>query len=228
MPTLASIGAVGLFPARLPGQRFPVTPLRVGNVTLDEVRRVGQRLQTEFRLLLDSFPVQVLSATALARWLGLKGPLCQRIVFASRQRGDPAHLVARFPGIDGLRLFLEAARRRRCDRALHTTAASAVDEFAALTCAAGGSQRRLVGAVQALLTAQMTEAGVVALDAASRQRQACFEAMAAIVGCRADVTVCLTLLSTSRTEPAKLASFLAVGKAGLVRTAGGMINGLEW
>jgi hypothetical protein len=193
----------------------------MAQITLDEIRRTGERLQAEFSALIRALPVQPPTAAAIARFLGLKGPLCQRVVSSSRHRGDPAELVGRFPGVDGLRQFTAAAEAQGCERPYIESAANAVDEFAALVHRAGGSQRRLIGAMQRLAEAS-ADCHATAQEVVLRDRQAAFDSNAQIAGCWADATLAMTIIGRSVGRPDELEAFAIGGKLGYVQESAGI------
>src|SRR5688500_4064927 len=80
-------------------------------ISLTELRRVGESLQGDFDALIGVFPSEARSASEMSRWLGVSRPVCQRLVAAVRRAGDGAEVVAALPGLKGLLQVVERARR---------------------------------------------------------------------------------------------------------------------
>src|SRR3954469_21534427 len=81
-------------------------------ISLTELRRVGESLQGDFDALIGSFPSGARSASEMSRWLGVSRPVCQRLVAAVRRVPDGAEAVAALPGLKALMEVVDAAKRR--------------------------------------------------------------------------------------------------------------------
>ncbi len=123
----------------------------------DEARRVGERLQAETAALIRSFPVAARTIAGMSEWLGVTRPVCQRLVRASRRRGDAFVALTYFPGVKGLHQIVEAARERGVEEAQIESTRAAVDRYAALIDEHGGSQKRLIAAVELTVQDAQTE-----------------------------------------------------------------------
>ena len=77
--------------------------------------RAAQRLRSELRMLLMHLPDGQRQVSAMSRSLGIERTTCQRIASALQKKdGDLQFLVA-LPGVQALRNFLEALRKKGVD-----------------------------------------------------------------------------------------------------------------
>jgi hypothetical protein len=188
--------------------------------------RVAARLRGELGNLLQTLEPAQRRATAMARLFDLQVPLCHRVVAGVRESGPAGQVLGAFPGVEGLRMFLNAARSAGCPAKAVASAAGAVDEFESLIVQSGGSQRRLVAA---LLTPGGEGAGALvrqrrnalALEDARRRG---FEALVEQIGCVADTLVVVRVYAPAATP--RFAGDLdvtgAIGRVGFTRTSAGM------
>lgn len=105
---------------------------------------VARRLHAELRGAINVLPDDDRGASAMARALHLDRATCQRIVgTVTRADADAASLI-NFPGVLGLRQFVEALAKRKDANAEQLAACTAaIDKFEQLLVDLGGSQRRL-------------------------------------------------------------------------------------
>jgi hypothetical protein len=113
-------------------------------ISLTELRRVGESLQGDFDALIGVFPSEARGASEMSRWLGVSRPVCQRLVAAVRRVRDGAEVVAALPGVKGLLEVVEKAKRKRCDETAVGNARRAVERYAGLIERCGGSQAELI------------------------------------------------------------------------------------
>ena len=146
-----------------------------------DAEQLARRLTGELRALVGLLPEPERGASAMARALGIDRVTCQRIVGAvARVEAGPQTLV-QLPGIQGLRQFTQAMRKRSGSRA-HAeqlaAADAAIDRFESLLRELGGSQRQL--------RARITADGIVGPPLAppdhDSAREALFNAAAAVTG----------------------------------------------
>lgn len=96
-------------------------------------QQVALRLRDELRALIDLLPPTDRGASALAKKLKLDRATCQRIVATLSEPTPDARTLVNFPGIEGLRLFIEAFAHRPktapSDKQTIDSAANAVDSL---------------------------------------------------------------------------------------------------
>src|SRR4051812_47468592 len=125
-------------PRRSPGARTGP------DISLTELRRVGESLQGDFDALIGAFPSEARGASEMSRWLGVSRPVCQRLVAAVRRVRDGAETVAALPGLRGLLEGVERARRHGGDESAGRNAARAAERYGGLIARCGGSQAELI------------------------------------------------------------------------------------
>ena len=123
----------------------------LSTVDLAGARRAAERLRAELAELIRTFPVERRNISEMSRWLRVSRPVCQRVVQAVRQRGDPLQSLKELPGVQGLATFVESARQAGCDQSAVVAAHAAAVEYADLVDRCGGSQTRLLTTVERLL-----------------------------------------------------------------------------
>lgn len=190
-------------------------------LTPDRYSRVAERLRSTLGALVNALPEQSSTVTEMSRYLEIGRAVCQRIVLALRSDSGAEDILQRFPGVRGLEQYLDAAERRQIDASLIASARAAVDEYAALIGAAGGSQRRLLanlGGRQRVpntpLQAGATIGGNESLDEAGRRRAALFEAAQAITGNRSHARIEVTFFRVNADDPKSLDMLMASGHVG--------------
>lgn len=179
-------------------------------LSLTELRRVGESLQGDFDALIGSFPSEARGASEMSRWLGVSRPVCQRLVAAVRRVQDGADVVAALPGLKGLIEVVERARRKKCDETAVGNAARAAERYAELIERCGGSQAeliRLAGRVKR--EAGPEEPGSIGA------RRAMFEAARAITDRWAECKFSLVALRPMPEDGAYVEHAAVTGYAGL-------------
>ncbi len=144
---------------------------------------MGERLQGEFRTLVREFPLDSRTIGGMSTWLGVTKPVCQRLLRAIRHPGDPVTALSFFPGVRGLRQFVQAAQQRGSDPGLVAAASAAVDRYEVLIHEHGGSQTRLLAAL-ARPTNRMAPApaGAAAAEPKLQARIRAFEGLRQVTG----------------------------------------------
>ena len=107
----------------------------------ESARRVGERLQSEFRTLVREFPLDARTIGGMSRWLGVTKPICQRLLRSIRHRSDPLAALSFVPGVRGLRQFVQATQERGCDAGCVAGATAAIDRYEVLIHAPPGAHR---------------------------------------------------------------------------------------
>src|SRR5690606_25380741 len=128
----------------------------------EEARRIGERLQAEMGALIRAFPVGARTIAGMSEWLGVTKPVCQRLVRACLRRGDALTALTFFPGVKGLHQVIEAAGDRGVGESQLEAARAAVDRYAALIDEYGGSQKRLIAAIEDAVREGTAEPGTPA------------------------------------------------------------------
>lgn len=98
-----------------------------------QAQQVALRLRDEFRSLIDLLTPSDRGASALAKKLKLDRATCQRIVATLAEPTPDARTLVNFPGIEGLRLFIDAVAQRPkaipSDKQVVESASNAVDSY---------------------------------------------------------------------------------------------------
>lgn len=112
-----------------------------------QAEQVALRLRDELRALIDVLPPGDRGASALAKKLKLDRATCQRIVATLAEPTPDARTIVNFPGIEGLRIFVDAVARRPkaapSDKQVVESASHAVDSLEQLLEQLKVSQRGL-------------------------------------------------------------------------------------
>lgn len=141
--------------------------------------RVAGGIYTAWHAWLGALPHACRSASGLSRELGVDRTTCQRLVHAVRGEFSGPALLARIPGIPGLRRLLEAGRPR-VPEPIAARADAAVDAFAELIDELAGSQARLIRRLDA--TGADAELTPTSSESDTADRQRLFEAAARLTG----------------------------------------------
>lgn len=190
---------------------------------IEVARRVGERLQSEFRALIRSFPLEARTIAEMSQWLGVTRPVCQRLLRGVRHRGDAIGALSFFPGVKGLRQVIQAARGRTCDEALLAVAGAAVDQYAALIDEHGGSQARLLSALETV-GAQPPDGlgtGIPPSDL-SQARKNAFENLRLITGREFQTHLAVFFYRPCPDDPTKMDCVTAMGMIGIHRSEGSL------
>ncbi|MHC4220544.1 MAG: hypothetical protein ACYSU7_19065, partial [Planctomycetota bacterium] len=157
----------------------------------------------------------------MSEWLGVTKPICQRLLRAVRHRGDALTALSYFPGVRGLRQFVQAAQQHDCDMALIAAATAAVDQYEVVIDEHGGSQTRLLAAL-ASPTQSRDEEGPVDAATSDRRLQArmsVFEGLRHLAGREFDTQVAVFLYRPCDDDPERVDCVTAMGMIGIRRTA---------
>jgi len=187
----------------------------------DTAWRVGDRLQGEFRTLIRAFPLDARTIGGMSRWLGVTKPICQRLLRAVRHRGNGVTALSFFPGERGLHQFLQAAQDQGCDAGLVAAASAAVDRYAALIDAHGGSQARLLAALESMGD-ETTQDAAAATDRMLEARMSAFEGLRQVTRREFDTQVAVFLYRPCADDPARVDCVTAMGMIGIRRSAGSL------
>jgi hypothetical protein len=199
---------------------LPVKELHSASPATDSARRVAERLQGEFRSLIWAFPLDARTIGGISEWLGVTKPICQRLLRAVRHRGDALTALSFFPGVRGLRQFVQAAKQHDCDRALIAAATAAVDQYEVVIDEHGGSQTRLLAALGT--PKQIPDEGpadVVTSDRLLKARKSVFEGLRHLAGREFETQVAVFLYRPCDDDPDRIDCVTAMGMIGIRRTA---------
>ncbi|MHC4826635.1 MAG: hypothetical protein ACYTEY_08775, partial [Planctomycetota bacterium] len=156
----------------------------------------------------------------MSEWLGVTKPICQRLLRAVRHRGDALTALSFFPGVRGLRQFVQAAQRRDCDQALIAAATAAVDQYEVVIDEHGGSQTRLLAALGSpTQSPDEGPADAVTSDRLLQARMSVFEGLRHLAGREFDAQVAVFLYRPCDDDPDRIDCITAMGMIGIRRTA---------
>lgn len=149
---------------------------------LMRIRRVGDRLRAAFRALVDGFPPGARNISGMSRWLAVHKATCQRLVEGLDASRDGLTCFARFPGVEGLRMAIEAARGRGVASDLLESASAAVGEYETLLHGCGRTQRGLVRVIESLRVEAAGPQGQPDREMQEEQRKALFDGARRVTG----------------------------------------------
>ena len=187
----------------------------------DTMWRVAERLQGEFRTLIRAFPLDARTIGGMSRWLGVTKPICQRLLRAVRHRGDGVTALSFFPGVRGLHQFLQAAQEQGCDPGLVAASSAAVDRYAVLIDEHGGSQARLLAALESIGNVT-TQDAAAAPDRMLEARMSAFEGLRLVTRREFDTQVAVFLYRPCDDDPARIDCVTAMGMIGIRRSPGSL------
>ena len=181
----------------------------------DRCANVAVRLRRTFGALVATLPEEHASVADMSRYLGVGRNICQRVRLALNADGDPLDVLQRLPGVDGLTQFLEASRRRGLGEDRIAAARAALDEYAALIGAAGGSQRRLIATIEAHKPTPKEPAPTpIDGDEQLGTREAFYEAARRLTGTRCEARVEVLFLRPHPKNPDEIEMLEASGIIG--------------
>jgi hypothetical protein len=187
-----------------------------------EAARVADRLKAELHSLIESLPEHARYATGLSRELGVLRVTCQRVVGALS--GDTSALMlAKLPGVEGLRQFVKGFMRAGVDKGAGESALSAIEAFERLIETTGGSQTRLAERLQ--LSGRQLGDGEPAAEgglATLEDRESLYACGVRVTGRSCDVALSVYAFRPDPRNPAMLERALAKGLIGSVVTPGGL------
>lgn len=190
-----------------------------------EAERVAQRLTIELRRLIDALPEHARHASGMSRHLNVLRATCQRVVQAMQDEpGSPA-MLAKLPGIEGLRQFLDGFRLTEVDGADVEAAQSAIEGFERLITTMGGSQSKLIDRLS--VSPSSRAAGAAGSSSAPalatlEQRAALFHAAAAVTGRKCETSLSIYAFRIDPHSPTTMQRALAKGMFGSTVAPGGV------
>ncbi len=187
----------------------------------ETARRVSEHLRSELGLLLGALPLETRTIAAVAEYLRVTPPVCQRLLRGVRHRtSDALDALPFFPGVRGLRQVTAAARRLRMERALIEGSEAAVAGYARLIDAVGGSQAQLVEALNSDRAVRLEHAGDPDPSEVLTRRQAAFEAQRLLTRRELATQVATFLYRPLDDDPDRIDCVTAMGLIGLRRQLG--------
>lgn len=175
---------------------------------LMQIRRVGDRLRSAFRQLVEGLPPSARNISGMARWLGVHKATCQRIVEGLDPGRDGLSTFSRLPGVDGLRMLVTACAGRGVRPDLIAAAAAAVDEYAQLLETHGRTQRGLVRVIESLRIEAAGPAGKPDREMAEDQRKALFDGARRVTGEEMRGKATVAIVRPNPGDPSRLEAFL--------------------
>lgn len=215
-------GMAGLGSGLRPLSVAPRIVRPLSSAELGEADRVASRVHAEFRRLISRLPEHAQHASGMSRHLGVLRATCQRVVQSVQDPTPTIHLLTTLPGIEGLRQFLDGARKAGAEPADVDLAQSAMEAFERLIATTGGSLTKLVERLQAGGAARTGAASDASGVATPEQREALFHAAVGVTGRCCDVALSIYAFRPSPQEPDVLERALAKGVIGGVMVPGGM------
>ncbi|HLO39912.1 MAG TPA: hypothetical protein VK176_02740 [Phycisphaerales bacterium] len=174
-------------------------PVRTDLPLTDDERslaaQVGRRLRSELGALILQLPPTFQTASGLEKVLGIHRAVSHRFFTAVRGTEDDLALLARLPGVEGLRQCLAAAREKlsSAPATVIASAEAAIESYAGLIAALGGSQARLISRLQAVSGSGGNGGNGVPRGRREDLRQTLFETISELYGfriaCRSRVTI---------------------------------------
>lgn len=184
-----------------------------------EAERVAQRLTIELRQLINALPEHARHASGMSRHLNVLRATCQRVVQAVQEGAGTPAMLAKLPGIEGMRQFLDGFKLTEVDGTDVEAAQSAIEGFERLITTAGGSQSKLIDRLNVSPTSRQT--GGPAL-ATTEQRAALYHAAAAVTGRKCDISLSIYAFRADPQSPTTMQRALAKGMLGSVLSQGGV------
>lgn len=174
-------------------------PVRTDLPLTDDERsqaaQVGRRLRSELGAVILQLPPTFQTASGLEKVLGIHRAVSHRFFTAVRATEDDLALLARLPGVEGLRQCLVAAKEKlpSAPATVISSAEAAIESYAELIAALGGSQARLISRLQAIATPNGSGSSGVPRGRREDLRQTLFETISELYGfriaCRSRVTI---------------------------------------
>lgn len=197
--------------ATLDGDRRESRPL--SSEEMGYAEQVARRLVAELRTLVATLPEHAQGASGMARHLGVVRNTCQRIVSCLADPPTPDTL-ARLPGIQGLRLFLEAMRKGGADSADVDAAEAATEQFETLLRELAGSQTKLASRLEA--SRALADGDADPEEARRRYRAHLFAAASNITGRRCESFLSIYAFRPAPDDPRRMERLLVSGVIGQV------------
>lgn len=184
-----------------------------------EAGQVAARLKAELSALIETLPEHSRHASGLARELSVLRVTCHRVVAAVQDEASPMTL-ARLPGVEGLRQFIDGFRKTGVDAAERESALSAVEAFERLIAASGGSQTKLIERLQA--GGGAGGEGDETELASKEDRAGLFEFASRVTGRSCEVALSIYAFRECADAPGMMDRALAKGIIGSLLTPGGL------
>ena len=169
----------------------------------EEVARLvalGNRLKGELGMLVERLPIGVRQARAAGRYLQVDRNITQRILAVTASADEGMEVLARLPGVRGIRQFVAGAAKQRVPESDISTAMNAVDSFDREVKELGGSHARLVARIRAT-QAMGSSSGQGEGDPTLRSRELLHHAAMEFVGRRLDVYALVAIRSRRTADP---------------------------
>ncbi|GJM22838.1 MAG: hypothetical protein DHS20C15_27530 [Planctomycetota bacterium] len=180
------------------------------------VDRLARRLHSELAALFASLPAPARHASGLARHLGIDRTTCQRAVYVVTRPCSGPEMLARLPGVRGLRLLTDAAERSdpAPSHDVIDALTTAIDQFQELIVALGGSLTRLTQRIALGAGGALAASQPGAPDAKLDARVRLFDAAQELTGRASECWVAVYVYRPSSSAPDTLDVFRANGLLG--------------
>jgi len=184
---------------------------------LIRIRRVGDRLRSSFRTLVDGFPPPARTISGMARWLNIHKATCQRIVEGLDPGRDGLTAFSRFPGTEGMRSHLAAASGQGVPEDWIDAATAAVGEYESLLTSYGHTQRGLVRIIESLRVAAAGPGGQPDRELAEDQRKSLFDGARRVTGEEMRGKGLVAIIRPRADQPARLEALMYTHLVGVRR-----------
>jgi hypothetical protein len=181
-------------------------------------RQIAARLRSALQSLVDGIPEHARGASVMSRHLGVTRNACQRVVTVLAQPSTTPALLARMPGVQGLRLLVDGFRGRGADAADVAAAESAIERFEEFIRDAAGSHSKLVRRLSTASTAPKSGQEEVADRSPLTARQHLFAAASEVMGRHCESQVTIYAYRLDPTDDTRLERAMLTGDFGQVST----------
>lgn len=193
------------------------TPRALSDSEWAEAGKVASRLHAELGRAIGGLPEHAQHASGMARHVGVLRATCQRVVQAVHEGGS-AGMLAKLPGVEGLRQFVEGLRGAGIPAADVESTLSAVEAFERLITLTGGSQAKLVERLSRTSAPVSREGGLAGVE----DRESLYWSATRVTGRRCRVSLSVYAFRPSPEDPGVLERALAKGLIGSLSTPGGL------
>ncbi|MDX9910338.1 MAG: hypothetical protein RBS39_00760 [Phycisphaerales bacterium] len=182
--------------------------------------QVSARLHAELSRAVRLLPEAARSPSAMARTLSIARNTCQRIILALQLSDQDPAVLARAPGVEGLRQFAGAMIARGMASTDAELLDAAVNLFAGVVSDLGGSHARLIARIEAAAPAPTPSAPGGAGD--ERDRAALFECASRVTGRRCATQFSINAYRLAPEDPSMLERVIVHGMLSSSSHEGGM------
>ncbi|MHC5115153.1 MAG: hypothetical protein ACYTGP_12085 [Planctomycetota bacterium] len=198
-------------PPRRGAEARPLTPGEAARAD-----QIARRLHAGIGALVGGLPVHAHGASGMSRHLDVVRNTCQRVVAALAEPSPGPALLARLPGVKGMRLLVEGFRQRGADAGDLAAMSAAIEQFAEFIKESAGSQSKLARRLASEPARE--EPGRTAPSSAPglAVRRRLYDAATDLMGRRCDLGVTIYAYRLEPSDPSHLERAMATGDIGQV------------